>query len=158
MVWAFIGGHWTAGQNQAGQSFSYSQSPFWSLHLQNRHFYFLFIAFVFCLIITCQIISWRQVQDLGAQAAPLRPFDRNSVSHYHHHQYHHNYLHHHQHSTPHQIRWEDEKIWWYLDMMRWYESDHMRRQSNKGIRDAGSTADFRILFEILEIFDFFWNF
>ena len=32
---------------------------------------------------------------------------------------------------------------------------------NKGIRDAGSTADFRILFEIfeiLEIFDFFLNF
>ena len=31
----------------------------------------------------------------------------------------------------------------------------------KGIRDAGSTADFRILFEIfeiLEIFDFFGNF
>ena len=30
---------------------------------------------------------------------------------------------------------------------------------NKGIRDAGSTADFRILFEIfeiLEIFDFFF--
>ena len=33
--------------------------------------------------------------------------------------------------------------------------------NKKGIRDAGSTADFRILFEIfeiLEIFDFFWNF
>ena len=32
---------------------------------------------------------------------------------------------------------------------------------NKGIRDAGSTADFRILFEIfesLEIFDFFETF
>ena len=32
---------------------------------------------------------------------------------------------------------------------------------NKGIRDAGSTADFRILFEIfeiLEVFDFFKTF
>ena len=37
--------------------------------------------------------------------------------------------------------------------------DPIMAGKNKGIRDAGSTADFRILFEIFEIlekFDFFY--
>ena len=34
----------------------------------------------------------------------------------------------------------------------------MQQERKKGIRDAGSTADFRILFEILEILDFFETF
>ena len=41
---------------------------------------------------------------------------------------------------------------------RYYRAPY---NDNKGIRDAGSTADFRILFEIfetLEIFDFFETF
>ena len=37
-----------------------------------------------------------------------------------------------------------------------FESIKVTREQNKGIRDAGSTADFRILFEIFETLKIFF--
>ena len=66
-------------------------------------------------------------------------------------------------------------IWFVLGGHRYHDDDEnkIKKQSykaflkvkldnddNKGIRDAGSTADFRLLFKLFEILEknyFFWN-